>query len=97
MEFMMLYDAPWDDNYHHSSLPENFENNIRDIYTPNIVETFSGSPYIHNINSEKILVNIEEVFPLEILIKPKIVVNVHIVAYYSTNQIMIYKAPFQEF
>lgn len=34
MEIMMLDDAPWNDNHHHSSLLEILENNIGDITHP---------------------------------------------------------------
>lgn len=70
MEIMMPDDASWDDNHHRSSMSDTFEDNLSDIYLPNIVQISRNFVSIHEIDYEKNLSNIEEIIPLDILIKP---------------------------
>lgn len=91
----MSYDASWDDNHHSSSLPRNFENNIGDVYTPNITEKPMDSLSIHDVDSEKNLANIEETISLDILINPGVVENVHIGASCSLDEVI--KPLFKDF
>lgn len=94
---MMSDDAPWDDNHHCSSLPDASKDHLGNIYLPNVVEISMNCLYFHNIDSKKNLLNIEEIVLLDILIKLRIVKNVHICAYSSPDEVKIYKSLFQEF
>jgi len=80
---MMPDDVPWEYHHHHSYLLDSYENNISDLYWPNVIE--------------KNFSNIEEAIPLDISIKPRIIKNVHIGASFSSDEIKKYKALFQEF
>lgn len=76
MEITMLDYAFWNVHHHHSSLPDSIEDNLSDVYLPNIVETFTSSFSIHEVDSEKNLSNIEETIPLDISVKLGIAKNI---------------------
>ena len=97
MDIMMPDDASWDNNHHSQSLPNSIEDNLSDLYEPNIVEFPMNCVSIHEVDSEKNLSNIKANIPLDILIKPSIVKNIHISASCSPDEIKTYKALFQEF
>lgn len=62
----MLDDAPWYDHQHHSSLSNSLEEDLNEIYRPNIVELSTNSTSIYNVNFEKNLSKIEDTIPLDI-------------------------------
>lgn len=97
MEIMMPDDASWDDHHHHSSLPESIEDNLSDMYLPNIVDSFTNYISIHNIDSKNNISNIKETITLDIFVKPGIVENLHIGAFLYPYEIETYKSLFQAF
>lgn len=62
----MLDDAPWDDHHHRSSLSDSFEEDLNEIYRPNIIELYTNSTSIYDVNFENNLSNIEYFIPLDI-------------------------------
>lgn len=85
MEITMSDDAPWDNHHHYSSFLDSFEDNVSELYRPNVVEMSTNFISIHDIDSKNNFSNIEEMTPLDILMKSKIVKNVHIVASFSPD------------
>jgi hypothetical protein len=100
MKIMSMEDTPWDDGNHYSILflePKTATSYQR-ISDSSIVVTFSLVPEpIHDVLYKGNLGNISLTIPLYILIKPKVVENVHIGASCSVDEVQIYKALFQEF
>jgi len=94
MEIMMLDDASWDNHHHSSSLPDSIEDNLSDVYQPNIVKCFTNYVSIHKFDSENNISNIEETIPLDIHVKPNIVKNIHIGASFSPFENKTYKSLF---
>lgn len=72
MEIMMSDDVSWDDSHHRSSLPKTFEDNLGDIYSPNIVEISTDSLSIHDINSKKNFRIFKRLFLLIFRLNPKL-------------------------
>jgi len=95
MEIMMSNDAPWDE-HHHSSFPYTIEYNINGVYLPNFVEAFTNSIFIHDIDSENNLLNIEGTIPLDIYIKLGIIKYLYIGSSCTSHKINIYQAIFCE-
>lgn len=95
MGIMMLDDTPWDDNHHNFSLSATLENNLGDIYSPNIDETFKKNFSIYDKNFDKKFTNIEEAITIDISIKPRVIKIVHISEPCSPNELKIHKAFFQ--
>lgn len=60
MEIMMIGHGPWDEHQHRSSLANSVEDNLNDLYLPNLVKPFTNFISIHEVDSEKNLSNIEE-------------------------------------
>jgi hypothetical protein len=100
MKIMSMEDTPWDDGHHRSILflePETTES-YHWISNPSTIVSISLVPkLIHNVLYEGNLGNISPTIPLDILIKPGVMENVHIDASCSVDEIRIYKALFQEF
>jgi len=97
IEIMMADETPWVDNHHRSSFPEIIENTIEDYYSPNVIGTFQGFIYVHEMNFKNNLANIEETIPLSISMEPGVVENVPIGGSCSHDEINICKDLFQEF
>lgn len=97
MEIMEPNDALWDDHHHHSSFPYSIEDNLSDLYLPNVVKSFTNSIFIHEFESKKNPLNIDEAIPLDIYVKLGIVKNLHIGPYLSPPEIETYKTLFQDF
>lgn len=93
----MSNDAPWDNHHRHSSFLESIEDNLSDVYLPNVVYYFTSSIFIHEVNFKKNLSNTEEAIPLDIYIKPSIVENIHTSTSCYPSEIETYTAPFKEF
>lgn len=93
----MPNNAPWDDHHHRSYLLDSIEDNLSDVHLPNIIESFTNSISIHEVNSKRNLLNIEETIPLDTFIKSDIIKNLHISASCSPSEIKTCKALFQEF
>jgi len=89
--------ALWDDHHHHSSLLDSIEDDLSDVYLPNIVKSFTSFVSIYEFDSKKNLSNIEETIPLDISVKPVIAENIYIGASFSPSDIETYKTLFQEF
>ena len=64
----MSDDAPWDEHHHHSSLPNSIEDSLNDVYLLNSVKFKKINMYIHEVDSERNLLNIKEMIPLDISI-----------------------------
>jgi len=75
IEIIIPDDASWDDHHNHSSLPYFIEDNLSDVYLPNIVKSITNFVSIHEVDSEKNLSSIEETIPLDISVKIGIIEN----------------------
>jgi hypothetical protein len=100
MMVISMEDTPWDDGHHFSILflePETIES-YRRISTLSTVVIISSVPEpTHDVLYEGNLGNISPTIPLDILIKLRVVKNVHIDASCSANEVRTYKVLFQEF
>jgi hypothetical protein len=87
---MSMEDTPWDDGNHRSILflePETIES-YQWILNLSTVVTISPVPEpIHDVLYEGNLGNISPTIPLDILIKPRVMENVHIGASCSADEI----------
>ena len=99
-EFLSMDELPWDDLHHRSSfLPEldRFENDFSSIFTIDYVKEPQDPIMITNSDSEINLGNISTIVPIDILVKPRVVENIHIGASCTIDEINTYKALFQGF
>jgi hypothetical protein len=99
MSVMSMEDTPWDDGNHCSILF--LERDTIEIYqlisTPLTIVVISSVPdSTHDVLYEGKLSNISPTIPLDISIKTRVVENVHIDTSCSTDEVLTYKALFQE-
>jgi hypothetical protein len=100
MSVMSMEDTPWDDGHHRSILflEQHTLESYQRISTPSTVVVISSVPEsTHDVLYEGNLSNISPTIPLDISIKPGVVENVHIGATCSDNEVVTYKAIFQDF
>jgi hypothetical protein len=100
MSVMSMEDTPWDDGHHRSILflEQDTIESYQWISTPSTVVVISSVPEsTHDVLYEGNLSNISPTIPLDISIKPGVVENVHIGASCSVDEVVTYKAIFQEF
>jgi hypothetical protein len=97
MKIMYMDDTPWDDGHHCSIIflePKTIKSYQR-ISNPSTVVTISSVPELtHDVLYEGNLGNISPTIPLYILIKPRVMENVHSGASCSVDEVRIYKALF---
>jgi hypothetical protein len=100
MIMSVLDDTPWDDGHHHSILfleQQTLENYQR-ISTSSTVVVISTVPQsTRDVFAEGNLSNISPMIPIDILVKPRIVENVHLGASCSPEEIVTYTSMFKEF
>jgi hypothetical protein len=92
--------TPWDDGHHLSTLflePETIESHHWISISSTIVFISSIHEPTHDVLYEGNLGNISPSIPLDILIKPRVMENVHIDASCSIDEVHTYKSLFQEF
>jgi hypothetical protein len=90
MTVMSMEDTPWDNGHHRSILfleLETIESYQRILNSSTIVTTPLVPEPTHDVLYEGNLGNISPTVPLDILIKPRIVENVHIGASCSPDEI----------
>jgi hypothetical protein len=100
MTVMSMEDNPWDDGHRRSIifLERDTIERYQWISTLSIVVVISSIlESTHDGLYEGNLSNISPTIPLDILIKPGVVENVHIGASCSTDEVRTYKSPFQDF
>jgi hypothetical protein len=100
MIMSVMEDTPWDDGHHCSILfleKQTLENYQR-ISTPSTVVVISTVyQSTRDVFAEGNLSNISPMMPIDILVKPGIVENVHIGASCSPDEIVTYTSLFKEF
>jgi hypothetical protein len=100
MIMSVLTDKPWDNGHHRSILLleqqtlENYQQ-ISTLSTVVVITTFLGST--RDVFVEGNLSNISPTIPIDILVKPGIIENVHIGASCSPDEIVTYTSLFKEF
>jgi hypothetical protein len=100
MSVMSMEDTPWDDGHQPSILflERDTIESYQGISTLSTVVVISSVPEsTHDVLYEGNLRKISPTVPLDILIKPDIMENVHIRASCSIDEVHTYKALFQEF
>jgi hypothetical protein len=100
MLVMFMEDTPWDDGHHGSILflEHHTIENYQWISTLSTIVGISCVPKsTHDVIYEGNLSNISPTIPLNISIKPGVIENVHIGASCSDDEVVTYKAIFQEF
>jgi hypothetical protein len=99
MSVMSMEDTPWDDGHHRSIhfLKWHTIESYQWISNPSTVFVISSIPKSsHDMLYERNLSNISPTIPLDISIKSGVVENVHIVASSFDDEVVTYKAIFQE-
>jgi hypothetical protein len=97
---MSMEDTPWDNGHHRSILFLECDaiKRYQWISTSSTIVVISSIPEsMYDVLYEGNLHNISPIVPLDILIKPRVMENVHIEASCSTDELHTYKALFQEF
>jgi hypothetical protein len=97
---MSMVDTPWDDGHHCSILfleSETIESYQQISNLSIVITILPVSEPTCDVLYEGNLGSISPTTPIDILIKPIIVENVHIGASHSLDEIQTYKALFQEF
>jgi hypothetical protein len=100
MTVMSMEDTPWDNMHHRSILflePDTIESYQRISTLSTIVIISSVPEPMHDALYEGNLGNISPTIPLDILIKPLVMENVHIGASCSADEVHTYKSLFQDF
>jgi hypothetical protein len=100
MTIMSMKDTPWDNGHHHSVLFLECETieSYQWILTLSTVVVISSVPEsTHDVLYEGKLSNISPTLPLDILVKTRVMENVHIGASCSADEVRTYKSLFQEF
>ena len=93
-----LKELPWEDLHNRSSfLPDldHFETDFSSIFTADYVKEPQNP--LMNSDSKLNLAKISTTVPIDILVKPGIIENIHIGASCTLDEIQAYKALFQEF
>jgi hypothetical protein len=99
MSVMSMEDTPWDDRHHRSILflERDTIESYQQIWALSIIVVISFVPdSTHYVLYEGNLSNISPTIPLDILIKPGVMENVHIGASCYTDEVHTYKSIFQE-
>jgi hypothetical protein len=100
MIMFVMEETPWDDGHNHSILfleqhtLQNYQR-ISTLSTVVVISTVPGSS--HDVFAKGNLSNISPTIPIDILVKPGIVENVHIGASCSPDEIITYTSLFKEF
>jgi hypothetical protein len=100
MIMSVLDDTPWDDGHHRSILfleQQTLENYQRILTLSTVVVISTVPQSTHDVFAEGNLSNIFPTIPIDIVVKPGIVENVHIGASCSPEEIVTYTALFKEF
>ena len=97
MESMMLKEEPWLDSHHWSHHPGYIENSLTELYRSIVVDLFTNFISIHAFNSDRNLLNIEEMISINISTKPGIVENIHVDVSCSPLELESYCSLFREF
>jgi hypothetical protein len=99
MSVMSMEDTPWDDGHHRSILfleQHTIESYQQILTLSNVVVICSVPESSHDVLYEGNLSNISPTVPLDISIKPGVIENVHIEASCFVDEVVTYKAIFQE-
>jgi hypothetical protein len=100
MSMSVMEDTPLDDGHHRSILflEQHTLENYQRISTPSTVVVISTIPgSTDDVFAEGNLSNISPTIPIDILVKPGIVENIHIGASCSLDEIVTYTSLFKEF
>lgn len=95
IQSMIIGEMPWEDYHPRSYLLDDNEDYSNELNRPSIVDFLSNS--VNTIDSKCNLSNIEETISMNILTKPNIVENIHVVKSYSALELDNYCALFREF
>jgi hypothetical protein len=98
MEIIIIKEVPWDDNHDHSSfLPslDEIEKHIHSIFPDGVFDSPQSPILTRDTISDGNLGNISSMISIDILIKERIVENVHLSANCSPEEVEDYTALFK--